>query len=346
MLQKHQQYMSRAIALCLKGFGKVHTNPLVGCVIVYNNKIIGEGYHQIFGKAHAEVNAINSVSESDRKYLSKSTLYVTLEPCCHFGKTPPCTDLIIHHKIPKVVVACLDPFEKVRGKGIKKLAEAGIAVSTGIMENEAKEANNRFLTFQTQKRPYIILKWAQSKNGIMAADNANDKKISGNAAQLLLHKWRSEETAFLIGEGTLLQDNPELTTRLVEGKNPQRIALANASSEMEKYAFFKQSEPAILFGNKHKVENLNGAKLIHEDTKNMQDLLQKIHELNVLSLVVEGGVAILDFFIENNVFDEIRVFSSKNKFIKGKKAPDISNLKVKKHKEVDLGEDVLMIYKK
>src|SRR5258706_3862500 len=231
--------MRRCLELATLGAGNVAPNPMVGAVLVYHGRIIGEGYHQKYGEAHAEPNSIASVKEEDRKLISQSTMYVSLEPCVHFGKTPPCADLIIKHKIPKVVIGCRDPFKEVNGRGIEKLKAAGVETEPGVLEKECKELNKRFFTFHTKHRPYIILKWAQTANGFIATspqtplqrrgafeESANKRLlISNEYSNRLVHKWRSEEAAILVGTNTALKDDPQLTTRLWTGNNPVRMVI-------------------------------------------------------------------------------------------------------------------------
>ena len=235
----HEVYMRRCLELATLGCGNVAPNPMVGAVLVFNDRVIGEGYHQKYGEAHAEVNCIDSVAEADKKLISSSTLYVSLEPCAHFGKTPPCADLIIQHKIPRVIIGCRDPFKEVDGKGIEKLKAAGVHIETGILEDDCRELNKRFFSFHTKQRPYVILKWAQTADGFIAATNhppgertlkeSAEKKerlhISNEYSNRLVHKWRSEEAAILIGTNTALLDDPELTTRLWPGRSPVRLIL-------------------------------------------------------------------------------------------------------------------------
>src|SRR5688572_28268213 len=235
----HAVYMRRCLELAKSGCGNVAPNPMVGALLLHNDRVIGEGYHQKYGDAHAEVNCIDSVAESDKKLISSSLLYVSLEPCAHFGKTPPCADLIIQHKIPTVIIGCRDPFKEVDGKGIEKLKAAGVRTETGILEEDCKKLNKRFFSFHTKHRPYVILRWAQTADGFIAATNhppgkrplkeSAEKKerlhISNEYSNRLVHKWRSEEAAILIGTNTALLDDSELTTRLWPGRSPIRLIL-------------------------------------------------------------------------------------------------------------------------
>jgi diaminohydroxyphosphoribosylaminopyrimidine deaminase/5-amino-6-(5-phosphoribosylamino)uracil reductase len=334
-------FMRRAITLAHLGLGNTKTNPLVGCVIVYNNNIIGEGYHKQFGEAHAEVNAIKSVAKENLPLLKKATLYVTLEPCCHIGKTPPCTNIIIEHEIPHVVIACLDPFDAVKGKGVRILEQNGIKVTVGLLEKYAAFLNRRFLCNQVNKRPYIILKWAQSADGFLNSINNTQTKISGNEAQILLHKWRSEEDAFIIGKQTLLIDNPSLSNRFFPGKQPVRIVFANAEERFKKLLLFKQTPPAWIVGKNHQVKALPNALLISQDTNHLKETMQLLLTMGISSVVVEGGKKLLDSFIQSGLYDEFRVLKSKSFVIKnGLLAPQIPLCLFKSNQTFDLGADV------
>ena len=214
--------MNRCIQLALSGAGNVAPNPMVGAVLVYEDRIIGEGYHKKYGEAHAEVNCIKQVKEADQPFIEKSTLYVSLEPCAHYGKTPPCADLIIKHRIPKVVVGCRDPFDQVNGKGIEKLAEAGIEVITGVMEEECRWLNRRFFTRVLKHRPYVVLKWAQTADGFFAPEDDTQYWITGLESRKLVHRWRAEEDAILVGKNTAAIDNPQLNVRYAPGRSPRK----------------------------------------------------------------------------------------------------------------------------
>lgn len=333
--------MQRAIRLSEKGLGQTHTNPLVGCVIAYNDRVIGEGYHTGYGAAHAEVEAIRSVSENDKQFLDKSTLYVTLEPCCHYGKTPPCTDLILEKNIPNVVIAHLDPFEKVAGKGVEKLKNAGVNVRVGFLKEEAAFVNRRFLWNQEKHKPYVILKWAETADGFIAGNEPGQKQISGSLAQLLLHRWRSEESAFLIGKNTLLHDSPLLTNRLWSGNNPVRVVLGNADVAYLQLPFFKVNEPTYLIGMSHGVQQIHNAELVSFDPHNIEAVLEFVMQEQLSSLVVEGGKKVLESFINAGFWNEIRVFKSKYKLFKnGVKAPEMPQ---QEYIEQDLKDDNLIV---
>lgn len=322
----HEVYMQRCIQLAKKGIGNVSPNPLVGSVIVCEGKIIGEGYHQQYGKAHAEVNAVNSVK--DKSLLAKSTLYVNLEPCAHYGKTPPCANLIIENKIPHVVIGCIDTFAKVSGKGIEMLKANGVKVEVGVLEKESLVLNKRFFTFHENKRPYVILKWAQTQDGFIAPeDNLHESKrwITNKKTQAIVHAWRKEEDAILVGKNTVVKDNPSLTVREVEGNSPIRVVLdknLELYEEKKKYKIFNSDSQIILFNQeKNFIENnLRGVKIDFSNNSELQ-ILAKLYELNIQSLIIEGGAKVLQSFIDKGLFDEVRVLKSKNSFEKGIKAP-------------------------
>ena len=331
--------MKRCIELANKGIGHVYQNPLVGSVIVYNGKIIGEGYHQNYGKAHAEVNAIANVK--DKNFLPKSTLYVNLEPCAHFGKTPPCANLIIEHKIPKVVIGSIDSFSKVSGKGIDRMKNAGIEVEVGVLEKESRELNKRFFTFQEKKRPYIIIKWAESKDGYIAPKNQTEPFwMSSSESKKLVHKWRAEETAILVGRVTAEKDNPCLTVREVEGENPIRIVIDKN---------LKLSNDLNLFNNNSKTIVFNAIKSGKNDTNNfiridfnilINNILSELYKLNIQSIIIEGGSKTLQSFIDENMWDEARIFTANKTLVEGVKAPTIEGGIIS---EEDIGGDQLKL---
>ena len=337
--------MYRCLQLAENGCGNVSPNPLVGSVIVYNNKIIGEGYHIKAGEAHAEVNAIHSVINKD--LLSKSTLYVNLEPCAHFGKTPPCADLIIQHKIPNVIIGCSDPFSKVAGKGIEKLRNAGINVTTGILEEEAIFLNRRFFTFHTKKRPYIILKWAQTIDKLIDRKREISEKpsvISNQEAHRLSHLWRSQEDSIMIGTNTAIMDNPNLTTREVFGKNPIRVVLDQHCTLSEKLNLFNDQSQTIVFNNcKETVkDNIEFIKLDFR-TKSLQPILNVLYQKNIQSIIVEGGAHLISSFLDQNLWDEVKVFVAPNHLNNGVKAPQLPFGKTSK---IQLGDNNLLVIHK
>ena len=322
-----EEYMDLCLNLAKKGAGSVAPNPMVGCIIVYKNNIIGEGYHQKYGENHAEVNAINSVR--NKNLLNKSTLYVNLEPCAHFGKTPPCADLIIESKIPKVIIGCIDSFSKVAGKGIYKMQEAGIEVIVGVLEKEALNINKRFFTFHTKKRPYIILKWAETKDGFIDVDRTtqhiSDNWITTLQSKKIVHQWRSEEQAILIGTNTALNDNPQLNVREVVGKNPLRIVLDLNLRLPNNLYVFDQSVPTLVINylKQEKKDNLAFIKI--DKAKDLiSELIEILYQKEIQSVIVEGGAKLLNTFIAQNLWDEARVFIGDKYFKNGLKAPKIN----------------------
>lgn len=333
----NEKYIKRCFELALNGLGYVAPNPLVGCVIVYKEVVIGEGYHQKFGEAHAEVNAIKSVKY--KELLKESTLYVNLEPCAHYGKTPPCANLIIENKIPNVVICNTDPFEKVSGKGIELLRNHNIKVETGILENEGKELNKRFFTWINKKRPYIILKWAQSSDGFIW--NENQSKISNTHFDALNHLWRTQESAILVGKNTALKDNPQLSQRLVTGPAPARI-VADSNLELPlTLNLFDHSIPTVVL-NKLKEEkdgNIYYKKLYNLNT---DSILNALYDLNLQSVIIEGGEKLLNSFIKDKQWDEARVLVSTQSLHNGLAAPVITN---EVSENIQLSDNNLYIYK-
>ena len=314
--------MQRCIELASKAMGCVSPNPMVGSVIVYNNKIIGEGYHEKYGSHHAEVNAINSVK--DKSLLSKSTLYVNLEPCAHFGKTPPCSDLIIQNKIPAVVTGCVDTFSEVSGKGIERMRSVGIDVKVGILEKESRELNKRFFTFHEKKRPYIILKWAESKDGFIAPKNQTKPFwMSSSESKKLVHEWRAEEDAILVGRITAEKDNPYLTVRKVEGDNPIRIVIDKDLKLSADLNLFNYDAKTIIF-NQTKSEKKNLNNYIKINFNNLtKNILKELHKQNIQSIIIEGGTKTLQSFIDKKIWDEARIFITNKTLTEGLKPPTI-----------------------
>ena len=306
---------------------------MVGSVIVYKDKIIGEGYHEKYGSNHAEVNAINSVI--DKSLLTKSTIYVNLEPCSHFGKTPPCSDLIIKHKIPKVVVGCIDTFSKVSGKGIQKMRKAGIEVVTGVLNKESRDLNKRFFTFHEKKRPYIILKWAESKDGFIAPiDQKKPFWMTSEKSKKLVHNWRSEEDSILIGRITAEKDNPYLTVREINGKNPIRIVI-DRNLKLPKHLNLVNSDADTIIFNEIKSSKSNNNNYIKINfNKLINNVLKVLYKQNIQSLIVEGGTKTLQSFIDNNLWDEARVFYTSSELTAGVYSPNIKG-KIISSKEID-----------
>jgi diaminohydroxyphosphoribosylaminopyrimidine deaminase/5-amino-6-(5-phosphoribosylamino)uracil reductase len=345
-MTREENYMERCLVLAKKGMGKVAPNPMVGCVIVHNDEIIGEGYHEEYGKAHAEVNAINSVK--DKSLLKKATLYVNLEPCSHFGKTPPCADLIIEHKIPFVVVGTIDTFSQVSGRGIEKLVKAGIDVKTGILEAECKELNKRFFNFHEKKRPYVILKWAQTQDGfidILRTEEGFEKalKITNEASTKLSHTWRSVEQAIIVGKRTAVADNPQLTVRSVQGKNPLRIAIDRNLTIPNNYFLLDGSTPTLIYtsADANSENNLEYKKLNFDEVL-IPQILNDLAERNIQSLIVEGGTKLINSFIQSGIWDEARVFISQQQIEDGVNAPILDLKPVEKE---DIEGDILLTYK-
>jgi len=323
MLNTDELYMHRCIELALLGAGFVAPNPMVGAVLVYDGRIIGEGHHQKYGQAHAEVNCINSVSDIDRELISVATLYVSLEPCAHFGKTPPCSDLIIKKEIKKVVIGCRDPFVEVNGKGIDKLEKAGIEVVTGILEQECKELNKRFFAFHTKQRPYIILKWARTGNGKIGSDLQERVLISNSHTNRLVHQWRSEEASILIGTNTALLDDPSLDNRLWSGKSSVRMVLDLPLRLPSSLKLFNREQPTIIFNRIKQEEDGNISYYqIQDETHIIQQIVNACFALGLQSILVEGGAKLLQSFIDAGLWDEARVITNEKLVIsKGLHAP-------------------------
>ncbi|SFJ34722.1 bifunctional diaminohydroxyphosphoribosylaminopyrimidine deaminase/5-amino-6-(5-phosphoribosylamino)uracil reductase RibD [Olleya namhaensis] len=320
-----QYYIKRALQIAKNGLGQTRPNPMVGSVIVLNDQIIGEGFTSKYGGNHAEVNAINSVT--DKALLKEATIYVTLEPCSHYGKTPPCSDLIIHHQIPNIVIGCVDDNHEVAGKGIKKLMEAGRNVRVGVLEAECKAHHKRFFTFHNKKRPYIILKWAQSIDGFIAPKTKDEQKpvwITNTYSRQLVHKWRAEEQAILVGTNTVIKDNPTLNVRDWTGQNPVRIVLDRNNLLSDQYAIFNTDAETITFKD-----------------HTIKAICDHLHKENINSIIIEGGSKTLQLFIDANLWDEARVFSGKIKFIDGIKAPKFDGQLIK---DTTILDDTLNIY--
>ncbi|MBC7536425.1 MAG: bifunctional diaminohydroxyphosphoribosylaminopyrimidine deaminase/5-amino-6-(5-phosphoribosylamino)uracil reductase RibD [Ferruginibacter sp.] len=319
--------MQRCLQLAASGAGAVAPNPMVGAVLVHDDRIIGEGFHTKYGEAHAEVNCINSVAVQDQELIKEGILYVSLEPCNHYGKTPACTDLIIHSKIKKVVVACKDPFEKVNGSGIEKLRANGVEVIMPVLEKDAMWLNRRFFTFHEKKRPYIILKWAQSDNLKMAGEHSTVIKISNEITDRLVHKWRSEEAGIMVGTNTALTDDPSLTTRLWKGNHPVRVVVDAALKLPASLNLLDDRYPTIIV-NTCKRETL-GSKLFYK-YEAMDGLLpatmQALQQQNLLSVIIEGGGKLLSSFIRSGLWDEARIITNRQLYIKdGINAPTLEN---------------------
>ena len=339
-MKNHEFYLKKCLDLALKSFPENTPNPMVGSVIVYKDEIIGKGYHEKYGSHHAEVNAINNVK--DKSLLSQSTIYVNLEPCSHFGKTPPCSDLIIKHKIPKVVIGCVDTSSKVSGKGIQRMRNAGIEVVTGVLNEESRDLNKRFFTFQEKKRPYIILKWAESKDGFIAPlDQKEPLWMTSEESKKLVHKWRAEEDSILIGRITAEKDNPSLTVREVNGKNPTRIVIDKNLKLSEHLNLFNSESDTIIFNEitSNKTSNINYIKI--NFNKLINNILKVLYQQNIQSLIIEGGTKTLQSFIDKNLWDEARIFITNMKLKNGIKSPIIKGKKLSKKQ---IGSDLLKIF--
>jgi diaminohydroxyphosphoribosylaminopyrimidine deaminase / 5-amino-6-(5-phosphoribosylamino)uracil reductase len=306
----HETYMHRCLQLAALGAGRVAPNPMVGAVLVHNNRIIGEGWHQKYGEAHAEVNCIASVAEADQALISAATLYVSLEPCAHVGKTPPCTELIIAHKIPKVVIGCRDPFPLVNGKGIEALQAAGVEVITDILENESRSVNKRFFTFHTRKRPWIVLKWAQTADKKIAHPDRSRIFISNELVNRITHRWRSEEAAILAGTKTALHDDPSLTARLWPGNNPLRLVVDIDLKLPATLKVFNSEAKTVIF-NAHRNEtngHLQYCRIVSRQSL-PEAIGSALYNMNVQSVLVEGGAELLQSFIDAGWYDEVRIIT-------------------------------------
>ena len=335
--------MLRCLELAKNGLGSTYPNPMVGSVIVHNNEIIGEGWHRKAGLPHAEVNAVKSVK--NEALLPDSTIYVSLEPCSHYGKTPPCSDLIIAKKIKKVVIGTVDPFAAVAGRGIKKLLDAGCEVMVGVLEKECQDLNSRFFTFHQKKRPYIILKWAQTADGFIAPKQRDEAKpvwISNTFSRQLTHKWRTEEQAILIGTATAIADNPSLTARDWEGSSPTRVIIDRTLRIPPSSAVFNDEARTVIFSEKRPDSEYKNKVITLDFAKNLpQQICEVLYKQELQSLIVEGGTKTLQSFIDANLWDEARVFMGNNYFIDGVKAP-VLNSSFPKEQEIDT--DKLKIY--
>ena len=332
-MKNHEFYLKKCLDLARKGFPENTPNPMVGSVIVYKDEIIGKGYHEKYGSHHAEVNAINNVK--DKSLLSQSTIYVNLEPCSHFGKTPPCADLIIKHKIAKVVVGCVDTSSKVSGKGIQRMRNTGIEVVTGVLNEESRDLNKRFFTFQEKKRPYIILKWAESKDGFIAPLNQKEPLwMTSEESKKLVHKWRSEEDSILIGRITAEKDNPSLTVREVNGNNPTRIVIDKNLKLSEHLNLFNSESDTIIFNEitSDRSSNNNYIKINFNELIN--NILRVLYQQNIQSLIIEGGTKTLQSFIDKNLWDEARVFYTSSELSEGVCSPNIEG-EIISSKEID-----------
>jgi len=354
-LNQHEKYIKRCIEIGKNGLGSTRPNPMVGCIIVVNTKIISEGFTSAYGKNHAEVNAIKAVK--NKSLLKKATLYVTLEPCSHYGKTPPCSDLIIASKIPNVVIGCIDDNIKVAGMGVKRLKDAGVNVIVGVLEKECKIHHKRFFTFHNKKRPYIILKWAQTQGGFIAPLTKEKKQpvwISNIYSRQIVHKWRAEEQAILVGTNTVLLDDPMLTSRDWKGLNPIRVVIDNALKLKNTNSIFNKDALTLSIINKENnvfksQENKNNANInaleignktilgidFSDTTQIASQICTILKNNNINSVIIEGGTKTLQTFINENLWDEARVFKSELNFKNGIKCPKFYGTLISKHKILD-----------
>lgn len=341
--------MQRCLELAVKGLSSAMPNPSVGAVLVYEDTIIGEGYTSPYGGNHGEVNCLESVKEKDRSYISKSTLYVSLEPCSHFGKTPPCANLIVTHNIPKVVIGCVDTFSEVAGKGIEMLKKNNVEIVIGVLENECRELNKRFFTFHEKKRPFVILKWAQTLDGFIAPEDEiheEERFITGDKTNQYVHQVRATEKAILVGKNTVLKDNPSLTVRHVDGTNPIRLVIDKDLELFEKkedYKIFNQESNTLIFNSLQDFDenNVEGIKVLFNESV-VKQILDILYEKGIQSLIVEGGTFTINSFLESNLWDEAIILEGNKTFGKGVKAP---YFELKPFKESFKGKDSIKQFK-
>lgn len=345
-MTKDEQYMLRCLQLAQQAAGFTAPNPMVGAVFEYNGEVIGEGFHEQYGEAHAEVNCINqAINNGHENKLSQSTIYVSLEPCAHFGKTPPCADLIIHHNIPKVVIGCCDPFAEVNGKGIHKLKAAGVEVVVDVLKAQCEELNKRFFTYHQKQRPYIILKWAQTKNGRISSGTTERLHISNELTNRLVHQWRSEEASILVGTTTALIDDPQLTNRYFNGKQPVRLVIDKELRLPSTLKLMNDDASTIIFNyHKHHEEGQPQYFQIKNNETVIQQLLNALYQKKILSVLVEGGAQLLQSFINEGLWDEARVITNEALIVEnGLAAPALhSALKIK---TVNILSDTIEFYK-
>ena len=337
-----EYYMRRCLDLAQKAKGHTAPNPMVGAVLVYNDRVVGQGWHHYYGADHAEVNCLKNVPESDKHLIPESVMYVNLEPCAHHGITPPCANRIVEEQIKRVVIANTDPFDQVSGRGIEILEQDGVTVETGMLEMEGKWVNRRFFCFHSQKRPYIILKWAKTKEGFIAPADLSRIQITGAATQQLVHRWRTEEGAIIVGSNTAMNDNPQLTSRLWPGKQPLRIAIDRKVRLPATHHLFDNTAATwIINDHKETLEgNVHHVMLRFDDTL-LSQLMERLYHANILSLIVEGGAELLTTFVRQGLWDEARIFTGNTVIPDGIPAPSPLNENVAFTTTV--GEDLLQL---
>jgi diaminohydroxyphosphoribosylaminopyrimidine deaminase / 5-amino-6-(5-phosphoribosylamino)uracil reductase len=337
--------MNRCLELAALGIGSVAPNPLVGCVIVHDEKIIGEGYHQSFGDNHAEVNAIKNVT--DKSLLPQCTVYVNLEPCAHHGKTPPCADLLVKHNVKEVVIANVDPFKEVSGKGIQRLKDAGISVIEGVLSEKGAWLNRRFFNFHENKRPYIILKWAQTIDGYIdidrkSGDGKEPLKITGDKANKLVHRWRTEESSILVGRQTVAKDNPKLTARLWPGKSPLRLVIdPQLQLDADQNVLNDGRSTWVYNAKKTGNEGATDYHKISDPSSFQNEIATHLYESGIQSVIIEGGRETIRRFYEGGLWDEARVFTNSMRIGDGVRAPKFSGNEISKS---HLDDDILQVY--
>jgi diaminohydroxyphosphoribosylaminopyrimidine deaminase / 5-amino-6-(5-phosphoribosylamino)uracil reductase len=337
--------MQRCIGLAALAAGNVAPNPMVGAVLVHNGRIIGEGYHKVYGGPHAEVNCVDSVSDTDRHLISSSSMYVSLEPCAHYGKTPPCADLIIRNEIKKVFVGCRDPFVEVNGKGIEKLVAARVDVTSAVLEAECTHLNKRFFTFHTKHRPYVILKWAQTSDQKIGNIGNSRLMITNELTNRIVHKWRSEEAAIMAGTNTVMLDDPQLTNRLWNGNQPVRVIVDMDLRLPSSLKVFDGSVKTIVF-NALKHEE-NGNIIFYEITRDVNlvhQLLNGLYQMKVLSVMIEGGAMLIQSFIDEGAWDEARIITNTDLLLQGTgvSSPILTDAVLRS--EVKIQDDIIRIY--
>ena len=326
-MQEHEVYMRRCLELAQLGMGSVSPNPMVGALLVHDGNIIAESYHQRYGGPHAEVGVVEEVrqmyGDTAETIFRNATMYVSLEPCAHYGKTPPCAKLLAEHQVGEVVVACRDPFEQVNGQGIALMEAAGIRVTEGVLAEESRWLNRRFITRIRQQRPYVILKWAQTADGYMAPADGSQHWITGPEAKQLVHRWRSEEDAVLVGTQTALADNPQLTVREWQGRSPKRILIDKDLAVKASSHLLDGSVETIVFNNTRTdwVGNTKYIALENFDLYLPQSILYQLYLMDIQSVIVEGGRKTLDRFMEAGLWDEARVLTSPRVWGGGTSAP-------------------------